>query len=440
MPLAEDYKELMMSPYKMNLTAEETSILNGSQGESMAKIMKTLVMYGDTFNADRLVPVTGKGGHLVTSFGLSVMKPVYKMLDDLIKEGAISKQPFSVDPRPIDHRNVPSSILQKLIFSIMYGKQSYYEKQLKKLGIMSDKAYTCTCYLNEIGNIPQKGEVLSWAESSAVVYANSVLGARCNRNSGVIELFGSILSKVPNFGFLTDEGRKASWIIEIKTSKLPESQILGSAIGMKVMEDVPYIKGLSTFLGNDLNDDIKAYLKDMGAATASNGAVGLYHVDKLTPEAVEQKESLIKKDAQVYTIDDAELLRVKNSYPCIWKNPSAKPKMCFIGCPHLTVGQLKKWTADIEKSLKANGKKKLAVTTILTAAPDVLEAFAKLPEAKRLKATGARTSYICPLMYMNNPKCRTMPVITNSNKLRTYTTSRYHTDEEILALITKGGK
>lgn len=101
---------------------------------------------------------------------------------------------------------------------------------------MGDKAYTCACYLLEVGNTPKRGEILSWAESSAVVYANSVLGARCNRNSGIIELMGSIAGFVPEFGLLTDEGRKADWIIEIKTTKKPEAQILGSAIGMKVME------------------------------------------------------------------------------------------------------------------------------------------------------------------------------------------------------------
>ena len=78
--------------------------------------------------------------------------------------------------------------------------------------------------MDEVGNKPQKGEVLSWAESSAVVYANSVLGARCNRNSGIMDIMGSILGYVPYFGLLTDKGRKASWIIEIKTTKKPEAQ------------------------------------------------------------------------------------------------------------------------------------------------------------------------------------------------------------------------
>ena len=181
--------------------------------------------------------------------------------------------------------------------------------------------------------LPKRGEILSWAESSAVVYANSVLGARCNRNSGIIELMGSIAGFVPEFGLLTDEGRKADWIIEIKTTKKPEAQILGSAIGMKVMEKVPYIRGLDKWIGTELNDEACAYLKDFGAATASNGSVGLYHIENLTPEAVDYGKKLLRDNAPTYIIDDAELERVKNSYPCILKDPNATPKLCFYGLP-----------------------------------------------------------------------------------------------------------
>ena len=124
----------------------------------------------------------------------------------------------------------------------------------------------------------------------------------------------------------------------------------------------------------------------------------------------------------------------------IWKNPDASPKLCFVGCPHLSLQQLKDWTDNIESELIKNGRKKVSVPTVLTAAPKVLEAFNQTEYAARLKATGVITSYICPLMYMNNPLCKKMPVITSSNKLRTYTSARYYTDAEILAAITKGGK
>ena len=423
----------------MILTKEQQAILDGEKGETLAKVMKTLVMYGDAFEAEKLVPITSKYNHLVTSFGLKVMSPVYDLMQTLLDAGVCSEQKFSVDPRPLDE-NVPANILQNLVFNkFMYTKQDFYENQLIKLGLMDKNAFSCTCYMDEVGNKPKKGDVLSWAESSAVVYANSVLGARCNRNSGIIDIMGSIVGYVPYFGLLTDEGRKATWVVKIQTTKKPEAQLLGSAIGMKVMEDVPYIVGLDKWIGNELNDSACAYLKDFGAATASNGAVGLYHIANLTPEAVELGESFISEGAKEYIIDDAELQRVKDNYPVIWKNPDASPKLCFVGCPHLSLEQLKEWTVNIEAELKKNGKKKVTVNTVFTAAPAVLEAFEKTEYAIRLKATGVITSYICPLMYMNNPLCKKMPVITSSNKLRTYTSARYYTDAEILKTIT-GGK
>ena len=424
----------------MKLTEKQQAMLDGKQGETMAKVMKTLVMYGETFGADSLVAVTSEYNHLVTSFGLKVMAPVYDLMQRLIDAGVTSGQKFSMDPRPVD-KNVPANFLQNFVFDkFMYTKQATYEVQLDKLGLMDKNAFTCTCYMDEVGNKPKMGDILSWSESSAVVYANSVLGARCNRNSGIMDIMGSIAGYVPNFGLLTDEGRKATWIIKVETTKKPDAQLLGSAIGMKVMEDVPYVYGLNQYLGSELNDAACTYLKDFGAATASNGAVGLYHIHDLTPEAKLHGESLIAEGAQVYVIDDAELARVKASYPVIWKNPNASPKLCFMGCPHMSLEQLKSWTDKVEAGLKAAGNSKVVIPTVFTAAPGVLEVFNKTEYAERLKKCGVITSYICPLMYMNNPLCKTMPVITSSNKLRTYTSAKYLSDDEILVAITKGGK
>ena len=423
----------------MYLTDEQQAILDGAKGETMAKVMKTLVMYGETFGADKMVPVTSEYNHLVTSFGLKMMKPVFQLMQQLIDAGAISQQKFSVDPRPVD-KNVPANFLQNFIFNkIMYPTQAAYETQLKQLGLMDEDAFTCACYLDQMGNKPKKGEILSWAESSAVVYANSVLGARCNRNSGIMDIMGSIAGCVPHFGLLTDEGRKATWIIQVKTTKKPEAQLLGSAIGMKVMEDVPFITGMEKWLGTELTDEVCAYLKDFGAATASNGAVGLYHIEHLTPEAKELGAGLVAEGAKIYVIDDAELERVKAEYPVMWKNPNAQPKLCFVGCPHMSLQQLKDWTVRVEEGLKAAGNTKVLVPTVFTTAPAVKKEFEQTEYAARLKATGVILSYICPLMYMNNPLCKAMPVMTSSNKLRTYTTARYYTEDEILVKITKGG-
>ena len=422
---------------KMTLSDRERAILNGEEGSTKAKMMEVLVRYGDVFNAKRMVEVTHKEGHLVTSFGLQLLTPIYPLMDELIKAGLVAENGFTADPRPLDYDNVSCGPLEKLVFNhFMYSTQKHYEDQLKKVGMKDNDGFTCTCYLNENGNTPKEGDILSWAESSAVVYANSVLGARCNRNSGVYDLFGTILGVVPEFGFLTDEGRKADYKVILKTTKIPEAQILGSAIGMKVMEKVPYIVGLDQYLKDLPDEDTIAYLKDMGAATASNGAVGLYHVEGITPEAKRLGTSLLKDDVKEYVIDDAELERVYKSYPVMWKKKNAKPHKCFIGCPHLTLKQLIDWTHKVDDGLKATGKKKLVVETIFTAAPHVIEDFKKTEEYKTFVKSGAHLSYICPLMYADNPIAGAKPLLTNSNKLRTYTFARYENDEKVLALIT----
>lgn len=420
----------------MVLTQEQQEILNGSKGPVMAKVLKTLVLYGEVFGAEKLVPVTSKYGHIVTSFGVSVIKDaIGALMDELISSGVVSKQQFTADPRPTDP-NVPKSFLEDIVFKVMYGPQKHYEEQLQKVGLLSEDSFTCTSYLDEVGNIPQKGDVLSWAESSAVNYVNSVLGARCNRNSGIIEMFGSIAGYVPYFGLLTDEGRKADWIVEVKTSSLPLPQLLGSAVGMKVLEDVPYVKGLDKWLSPLDNCDTIAYLKNFGAASASNGSVGLYHVEGITPEAKESGEELIKDNAKHYVISDEEINRIKNSYPIMWKDKNAKPKLCFIGCPHLSYSEAINWARVIQEGLKESGNKKVVIPTVFTLSPQVKNKLKGTEEEKILQASGVILSSICPLMYMNNPLCAKKAVITNSNKLRTYTSSRYYADEEIRDIIT----
>lgn len=421
----------------MTLTDEQKAILEGSEGPVKAKVMETIVRYGDMFEAPELIKVTHGKGHLVTSFGLSMLKPVYKTMDELIAAGLKVEEGFTMDPRPVDFKNVKCNLLDKILYStILYGKQKTYEQQLEKLGLVEKDAFSCACYFDEMGNIPQKGDILSWAESSAVNYANSVLGARCNRNSGMIDIFGSIVGFVPKFGLLTDEGRKAKWKVTVNTTKKPIPQILGSAIGIKVMEDVPYVVGLDKWIGEELTDECKAYLKDFGAATASNGAVGLYHIDKITPEAKELGESLLSEGYKEYVIDDAELERVYKSYPVMWKQPDKKGTLAFIGCPHLSRVQLEEWADKIINTLKDNGKDKVVCQTVLCTAPPVRIAFEKTEKYAELMKTGVRVTSICPLMYTSNPLTKSRRIMTCSNKLRTYSIARYYKDDELLGIIT----
>lgn len=134
-----------MFEYKMSLTAQQEAVLNGSKGEVMSKVMETVIRYGELFGADSLVPITSEYNHLVTSFGLKALGPVYNLMEKLIDANCLSVQKFTADPRPLD-KNVPSSFIQNLVFNrFMYSKQDYYENQLEKLGLLEKDAFTCTC-------------------------------------------------------------------------------------------------------------------------------------------------------------------------------------------------------------------------------------------------------------------------------------------------------
>ena len=423
----------------MILNEELKAIERGEKGDEMKRVLNTLVMYGEAFGAERMVPITGKMGHAVIGTGSLTWKPVFELMDRLIKAGALPKQKFTTDPRGIES-HVPIGFADKMVFKVIFSNQRRMEKEWEKMGIKDENAYTCTAYMDEVGNIPQRGDILGWAESSAVSYANSVLGARCNRNSGILEIMSNILGYVPEFGLLTDEGRKADWVVEVKCDKLPEPQLLGSAIGFKCVEDVPYIKGLDRFLGTELDQRAKDYLKDMGAASASNGSGGLYHVENLTPEAKDLGESLIRENAKHFVIDEEEIARVKASYPVAWTT-EGEPQMAFAGCPHFSLNQLLDWTGRLEKGLKKNGRDTLTIPTIFCAASDVRKHFeSAYPEdAAKLRRMGVTVSGLCPLSYTSNPLTDKVRIITASNKLRYYSKARFYSEEELVEIVT-GGK
>ena len=154
-----------MYQYKMKLTDEQIAILEGKEGEVKAKVMETIVRYGDMFEATELVKVTHGQGHLVTSFGLKLLKPVYRVMDELIEAGLKVEEGFTMDPRPNDFANVKYNLLDKILFStVLYGKQKDYEEQLTKLGLVRQDGFSCACYFDEMGNIPKKGDILSWVQ------------------------------------------------------------------------------------------------------------------------------------------------------------------------------------------------------------------------------------------------------------------------------------
>jgi predicted aconitase len=254
-----------------------------------------------------------------------------------------------------------------------------------------------------------------------------------------MDLLCGIVGKTPLAGLLTDEGRRAAWLIEVDTEELPPPQLLGAAIGMKVLADVPFIVGLDRFLGSGLSDATRDYLHEMGAACATAGAVALFHVERITPEAVDYGRGLLAPGHESYLIDNRKLQDLLASYPVMWADKDAQPGKCFIGCPHLSVEQLYWWTDGISRASRARGLRKLPVKTTLCAAPQVLQEFKADAEASaKLEGAGVKLSQGCPMQLFDNDISAGEAIVTNSNKLRAYTSARFFPDEELVEILVSG--
>ncbi len=423
---------------KMQLTPEEQDIYDGKKGDLLQKAMKTVVTYGEWFGAEKLVDLNGPV-HMALSWGSGAIEPFLEIYEKFIYAGIKTYKPFTANPTPMDHEHLDPGPEKRKIFDETYTNQERLTEDLLKLGLVDRDSFDCTSYLPEAGNTPKTGDYLAWTESSAINFANSVLGAKTNRNSVGLDMMCNLLGKAPIFGLMTDEGRKAKWLIDVRTKKIPRGMLLGSAIGLKVIEDVPYIAGIDKYL-EEFNEEQKlSYLKDMGAATASNGAVGLYHVEGVTPEAIEQGRDLLVDDYQTYVIDDAELDRIYDSYPDMWPE-DAEPQQIFAGCPHFTVEQLR-WGAErLEKGLKQAGISKPALPLYLFAGKKVAEAFVKRypKEAKFLEDCGVTIAHNCPVMYMQTPTMDEGAIVTSSNKCRVYSIARFFFDDALMHIITTG--
>jgi hypothetical protein len=205
------------------------------------------------------------------------------------------------------------------------------------------------------------------------------------------------------------------------------------------MEDVPYLSGLERFF-TSLDDTVtRDYLKEMGAACAAIGAVGLYHVENITPEAIEQGRELLVSDFQIYKINDETLENLYSSYPVLWTHQDVSPQRCLIGCPHVSLQELYSWTEKIVNALKLYGCNQVAIPTLIVASPPALRQFQNDRQAyQKLLKTGVRVSVVCLEAFMKNSLLSNEAVITNSNKLRAFTSARLFQDQELLKVIATG--
>ncbi len=427
-------------PHQMKLTQEEQDILDGKKGKALAKVMRTVVDHGNLFGATKLVDL---GGAPHTSFftGSPAMTPLIELFTECANEGLKAYAPYTVNPRPFDLYNVQTSPDEQNMIFEGYPLQTELDHLHVRLGGRNLDTRSCMCYLPEVGNAPKKGTFVAWAESSAVNAGNSILGIRTNRNSCGMDLMCALIGKAPNFGLMTDEGRKAKWLIEVKTSGEPDWGVLGGAIGEKCVEDVPFIVGIDKYFDGKLTPENVHKMKAMGAATASNGAIGLYHVENLTPDALDNGRDLLVKDYQTYIIDDKEIERVRGTYPNLWPKNVKKPNRAYIGCPHNTYHEMLSWGSRILKTLKARGQDKVALPTHMFSATVVRDhLFYEHPEMVRdLRKAGVTFTNTCVVCFSGLKGYSESEFgVTNSNKTRKYSNSIYLKDEDLTEVIMTG--
>lgn len=422
---------------ELKLTPEEQDIMDGKQGELLQKAMKTICAYGQLFGAEKLVDLDC-APHMAMSWGSDGVEPFLKIYKQLADAGLKTYAPFTADPKPMDFDDLPMSKEETDTANKIYNRMDELEETNLKLGMVKN-AWSCACYLPQMGNTPKEGDNLAWSESSAINFSNSALGARTNRNSMGIDMLCSILGKAPVFGLMTDEGRKAIWLIDVQLSEKPNPEMIGSAIGLKVVEDVSYITGMDKFIP-EINEETTGYLKDLGAATASNGAVGLYHMEGVTPEANKHGRELLKDGYQTYVIDDAELKRIYATYPNLWKDSDGTPERVFLGCPHMSYGQMVEWGTRIIDAMDKAGKTKIGRPTYFFSGALVRADFIKrnAKMAATLKELGVALPINCPMMWCSTPVSGAERIATNSNKTRVYTTARFFFDDTLTHLIVNG--
>jgi len=307
----------------MFLTKDEEKILAGEHGEAKKKAAELVVALGDIYGADKLIPVKS-----VQVAGVS-----YKTIGD----AGIDFLKFFVDKRakvsvPTFLNPAGCDIKQ---WQAMKIEEKFARKQIEIIDIFSKLGIstTCTCVPYQIDIVPKKGEHIAWSESSAVAFANSVLGARTNREGGPSALAAAIMGKTANYGYHLDEKRIATHLIKVpfKLDDQSDFGLLGIYTGKIVQDGIPAFE----LTQKASIDELKA----LGAAMAASGAVALFFVKGQTPEwRIDKPEEI--------SIDKKSLIELKKTL-----NTGEKPDLVAVGCPHCSVDEI----AKIAKML--DGKK-----------------------------------------------------------------------------------
>ena len=321
---------------KLYLTREEEKMLDGEYGESYRKCMRLLVTVGEMFEAKRMVKV--KSCHVSGVSYKNIGEPGLKLLKSFFEEGVRVRVKSTLNPMGMDREKWKLTGLNK----------NFALKQLEILKIFGGMGFnlTCSCIPYLVGNKPKTGDHVAWAESSATIYANSVLGAKTNRESGLSALASALTGRTPLYGYHLEENRKPTIHVKVgyKPSNLLEIGALGYFIGKNFPESIPYFSGLD-WLSMD-------GLKVLGSGMASSGAIALYHVKNLTPEAAKFSSKELK-ETEKFKVGLEEIKKTIQDL----SEENSQPDAVFLGCPHYSLNQIRDVMLYMKKRrVKAKGK------------------------------------------------------------------------------------
>jgi len=291
----------------MYLTKEEEKIFDGEHGWAYEISMKILVRLGDLFGATQLIPI--KSAH-ISGVSYKTMGDSVDFLDALVRAGGKAQAPATLNPSSFD--------LEYLVKKVPW---EYREGQLriinlyKKMGFES--TLTCTPYYI---SKPRRGWHLAWSESSAVMYANTVLRSWTNREGGPSALAAALIGKTPNYGMHQAENRQPNILIKVESNPVNETEFgaLGIHIGKFLKEKIPLFTGLSSYTKEDL--------KQLGAGMATTGMTSMFHYDEL-PQ---------KRDLETVSVEPKDLKNTIENLSTI----SEAPNLIFIGCPHCSLKEI----------------------------------------------------------------------------------------------------
>ncbi|MCX7683615.1 MAG: aconitase X catalytic domain-containing protein [Anaerolineae bacterium] len=341
------------------LSPEEEAMLAGECGPGVQRAMEIVVALGRIYRAHRLLPVTSVQVAGVSYRNLG--EAGLEFLSEWAAQGARVRVPTTLNPAGMD-----LSAWRELGFAPSFAdRQLAVIATFSKLGVRT----TCTCTPYLVGNVPGSGEHVAWAESSAVAYANAVLGARTNREGGPSALAAAITGRTPAYGLHLDENRRATLrvLVRCPVRTLSDFGALGYLVGKRARNGVP------CFLGLEGASD--AALKALGAAMAASGAVALYHVIGVTPES--DRPDLLSPDCEPFVVDE-----LSSAYAAL--NADAREiDLVWFGCPHADLEEIR----EIAHSI---GGRRLRSKLWVTVAREVRELAAKEGLAEALESAGGR--------------------------------------------------